>query len=77
MKDIQSPKILPDDPDRFVRCQEALEKAFGEVASRAVAAGWKDDEVAGALVELADAHALTVLDKASVCLTLRMLPKKP
>jgi hypothetical protein len=48
-------------PDRFVRCQEAMDDAFALVAAAAVEAGWHPEEVAAALVELADNHTLSVL----------------
>jgi hypothetical protein len=50
-----------DDPDRFLRCQEGMEDAFRTMAATATEAGWHAEEVAAALVELADNHMLSVL----------------
>lgn len=48
-------------PDRFLQCQEAMAGAFSEVATAAVEAGWKPEEVASAMVELADHMMLGVI----------------
>lgn len=40
--------------DRFLECQEAMANPFTEVALSTVDAGWNAEEVAAALVELAD-----------------------
>jgi hypothetical protein len=50
-------KILPvpvplPDPDRVIDCEFHLEAAFNEVAERAPAVGWSDDEVEAALLSL-------------------------
>jgi len=51
-------RILPPTtekhPDRFLQCQEAMAGAISDVAMAAVEAGWKPEEVASAMVELAD-----------------------
>ena len=60
MSNAESPP--PDEhPDRFVRCQEHMEAAFSAVAEAAVKSGWRPEEVAAALVELADNHMLATL----------------
>lgn len=48
-------------PDRFLQCQEALADSVSEVALAGMAAGWRAEEVAAALVELADHAMLAVL----------------
>lgn len=57
-------KIAPpptnDRCDRFLLCQEALETAFINLAAAAADAGWERDEVAAALVELADNNVLSL-----------------
>jgi hypothetical protein len=60
MEHIPGPKTLGYHPDRFLNCQEAIADAFRQLAERAVAAGWGEDEVAGALVDLADCHMLAL-----------------
>jgi hypothetical protein len=50
-----------DHPDRFLRCQEALEDLLLAAVEHAVGVGWTSEEVAAALVELADNHMLSVL----------------
>jgi hypothetical protein len=61
MMQVDLPKIVP--PTRQTRyeqssdeCQEALKEAFGAFAAYCTAAGWSDDEVAVALIEIADEH---------------------
>lgn len=41
-------------PDRFLLCHEAVEDQVTDIALSAVNAGWQPEEVAAALVELAD-----------------------
>jgi hypothetical protein len=60
MEHIPSPKTPAVHPDRFLNCQEAMADAFCQLAEQAVAAGWREDEVAGALVDLADCHMLAL-----------------
>lgn len=45
----------------MLRCQEALADSVSEVALAGMAAGWRAEEVAAALVELADNAMLAVL----------------
>lgn len=56
-----SPPPLNSRCDRFIRCQEAMETAFLDLATAANDAGWNTDEVAAALVELADNNVLSLL----------------
>lgn len=51
-------------PDRHLSCQEAIEPAFQELAENAESAGWSSDEVAAALVDLADNHMLALVANA-------------
>jgi len=48
-------------PDSFLRCQEATDDVMAAVALAAVDAGWTPEEVAAALVELANNLMLSVL----------------
>lgn len=41
-------------PDQFLQCQEAIADAFSDIALEVVRAGWNPEEVAPAMVELAD-----------------------
>jgi hypothetical protein len=43
----RNPSLLEsDDPDRFLRCQEAMEDVFRTMAAKAIGAGWHAEEVA-------------------------------
>lgn len=55
---IAPPETGHDHPDRHLSCQEALEPAFQAIAQAAEQSGWSGDEVAAALVDLADHHML-------------------
>jgi hypothetical protein len=59
---IPPPTLPPGDPDRHLKCQEAMDVALQEVALAAIKAGWDKQEVATALVELADAHVLAMIE---------------
>ncbi|YBV97120.1 hypothetical protein M1D80_09550 [Phyllobacteriaceae bacterium JZ32] len=60
--DIPAPKRPEDDPDRRLECQEALEIAFQELITHAVKAGWNEAEACSAIIELADHHALAMIE---------------
>lgn len=63
-------------PDRFLQCQEALSDGLSDVALAAIAAGWRPEEVAAALVELADYVMLGVLATQDFERTLAVLRKR-
>ncbi len=60
MSNIPAPKHPKCHPDRDILCQEAIEAEFQSLADRAQAAGWSREEVATALMELADNHFLAM-----------------
>ncbi|CUX67233.1 hypothetical protein AGR4C_pb20083 [Agrobacterium tumefaciens str. Kerr 14] len=66
MEYIPGPRTLSEHPDHFLKCQEA----FRQLAEQAMMAGWEETEVAGALVDIADCHMLSL---ASNLETKRML----
>lgn len=72
---IAPPRTGPH-PDRFLDCQEALSSGFAKVASTAVAAGWDPEEVAAALVELADHLMLGMIANRQLAIDLRKLAKR-
>jgi len=51
-----APKREGSYPDRDLDCQMAIENAFRTVAESAGAAGWTEQEIADALIELAHNH---------------------
>lgn len=60
MSDISRPFVTDDDPDRHIRCQDALQCAFHDLICAAVAAGWNEREAIAAVGELADNHMLAL-----------------
>ncbi|EJC75737.1 hypothetical protein Rleg10DRAFT_5626 [Rhizobium leguminosarum bv. trifolii WSM2012] len=58
MDEIYPPDVPKDDPDRFIRCQDALHLELTALVDRAVAVGWHADEVLTTIIELADNHGL-------------------
>lgn len=58
--EITLPESEKNPPDRRLSCQEAIEPAFQAVAEMARRSGWSTDEVATALVDLADNHILAL-----------------
>lgn len=56
MADVSPPKRPSDHPDRQLDCEEAMEAAFQEVAEKAIAAGWAQQEIAIGLIGLVQAH---------------------
>lgn len=60
MPKISAPELPKSHPDRDLLCQEAIEAEFQSLADRAHAAGWSCEEVATALMELADNNFLAM-----------------
>lgn len=60
MSDISRPFVRDDDPDRHIRCQDAIQFAFRKLLDDAMEAGWSEREVAAAIMELAENHALSL-----------------
>ncbi len=56
MADILPPIGDGDDPDRRIRCQDALQHAFRDLMDAATSLGWREHEVAAALIDLAENH---------------------
>lgn len=54
MRDIYRPFVADDDPDREIRCQDALQFAFRDLVAASVEAGWDEQEALEAIVTLAD-----------------------
>jgi hypothetical protein len=77
MTSIPSPSLPKDDPDRFLRCQNALQIAFHDLFDAALAAGWDADETACAITELADNHVLMLAEHDPLDALLEALKKRP
>ncbi len=76
MSEIPPPTVDEKDPDRFINCQDALHVEFQDLVARAVAAGWRPQEVLVAMIELADNQALLMEANAEVEAALKVLKRK-
>ncbi len=54
MRDICKPFVATDDPDRDIRCRDALQFAFRDLVAASVDAGWSEQEALEAIATLAD-----------------------
>ena len=59
--EIASPKQADRDAEQPLACELALSAAFQELAERGHAAGWSQDDVAAALLELAHHHLSAII----------------
>jgi hypothetical protein len=59
--DISSPKLEEGHPDRSMKCHFTLEPGFQEFVRQAQAAGWTEDEVADAMLNLAHNHLTRIV----------------
>ena len=66
MPKIAAPKHPKCHPDRDLHCQEAIEAEFQSIADRAFQAGRSREEVATALMELADNNFLAMNSNAEM-----------
>lgn len=71
-----TPPRTASHPDRFLHCQEAMCSDFAKIAAAAIAAGWDPEEVATALVELADNLMLGMIANRELALDLQKLGAK-
>lgn len=62
---IAAPDTTNDYADRAIDCQFALEPAFQKVARQALAAGWTQDDVSAAMLELAKAQIKGIIADGS------------
>ncbi|NLS20082.1 hypothetical protein HGP16_26455 [Rhizobium sp. P40RR-XXII] len=60
MFDIAQPFVTDDDPDRYIRCQDALQGAFRDLLGSAVEAGWAEREILLAIADLVDNQLLSL-----------------
>jgi len=58
-----SPPNTAKDQDRALDCQRAMEVAFAQLLSDALAAGWREMEIAIVLADIADDHVLKLAKK--------------
>jgi len=56
MADILRPISDRNDPDRHIRCQDAVEHALSDVTDVANSVGWREPELAAAVIDLTDSH---------------------
>ncbi|WP_431321375.1 hypothetical protein [Rhizobium sp. YTU87027] len=54
MRDVYKPFVANDDPDRDIRCQDALQFAFRDLVAASAEAGWNEQEALEAIIALAD-----------------------
>jgi hypothetical protein len=54
MREIYRPFVTSDDPDRDVRCQDAMQFAFEDLTRACVASGWSERESMEAVISLAE-----------------------
>jgi hypothetical protein len=64
-----------NDPDRFINCQDALNDECQDLVERAVAAGWRPQEVPVAMIE-SPIIGLMMEANAEVEAALKMLKQK-
>jgi predicted transcriptional regulator len=70
------PPTTDKHPDRFLQRQEAIADAFSNVALEAVRAGWHPEEVASAMVELADHVMLGMIANRDLVQDLSILRRR-
>ncbi|KQV32668.1 hypothetical protein ASC97_00510 [Rhizobium sp. Root1203] len=54
MRDIYRPFVTGDDPDREVRCRDAMQFAFQDFVAASTTAGWSEQESIQAILCLAE-----------------------
>ena len=72
---ISPPLTHEDDPQRPAWCELALYRAFEELTQMASASGWQREEIAWALIGLADRNMQMVLN--DIAMIEKLTVKKP
>lgn len=75
MTDIPSPTVSPDDENRHLFCQMAIEIPLQDLIQAAVKAGWEEAEVLTAIIEVADNLMLAAGANAEVDALLKALKR--
>ena len=60
MLNIARPFVTDDDPDRHIRCQDALQAAFQDLVSAAISVSWSEREALLAITDLVDHQVLSL-----------------
>ncbi|QFY59030.1 hypothetical protein FZ934_00340 [Rhizobium grahamii] len=60
MRDIYKPFVTDDDPDRDIRCQDAMQFAFEDLVAASTAATWGERECLQAIICLAEERLQTL-----------------
>ena len=73
MRNISKPFVTKDDPDRHIRCQDALQYAFRDLIEAAVTAGWSEQEAVDAVGELVESHLQDLMARADSAALMALL----
>ncbi|TCV66258.1 hypothetical protein [Neorhizobium sp. S3-V5DH] len=76
MVDIPPPTVPPDDENRHLHCQMAVELPIQDVIEAAVAAGWTEAETLAAIIEVADNLMLADVNNAELDALLKAMKRK-
>ncbi|KAA0698528.1 hypothetical protein DTW90_12025 [Neorhizobium sp. P12A] len=74
--DILPPIVTEDHPDRLVWCEFAMQAEFLLLVQRAKSLGWRDNEIATAVVNLADNNMLALIADGRVSAVLDEIKKR-
>ena len=76
MVDIPPPTVPPDDENRHLHCQMAVELPMQDLIENAVQAGWEETEVLTAIIEVADNLMLAHGENAELDALLKAMKRK-
>jgi len=76
MADIPPPTVPPDDENRHLHCQMAVELPIQDVIEAAVIAGWTEAEALAAIIEVADNLMLAHGENAELDALLKAVKRK-
>lgn len=76
MVDIPPPTVPPDEENRLLHCQMAVELPVQDLIEKAVEAGWDETEVLVAIIEVADDLTLAAGANAEVNAVVKALKRK-
>ena len=76
MADVPGPTVPPEDENRHLHCQMAVELPLQDIIESAVSAGWREEEVLSAMTEVIDNLMLANVNNAELDALLKAMKRQ-
>lgn len=76
MADVLGPTVPPEDENRHLHCQMAVELPLQDIIESAMSAGWREEEVLSAMTEVIDNLMLANINNSELDALLKAMKRK-